>query len=177
MSFFFKTKDCYKKKKKNQFLKKQEKLQSLRKQWDTDVDGLRGMEEQTEVIKVLRKARLKLDKKAQELNADVKALHNREYWLIRRASKMNITPESDYDTSFSDITIPEKPKGRKRHQRDGRGDPIRGSDPRVLMVLSSLSNQMTHLQRKLSKIEDRREDYAGSPDPWSKLLSPRECWL
>ena len=159
----------------------------MRRQWDADVDALRGSNAHAHEMNSLRKARLKLDKKAQELNVEAKALQNREYWLRQRIVKMGM--ESECETSMSEITIPEKPKGRKRRNRVRSDKRDRGSDPRVLMVLSSLSNQMTHLQRKLSKIEDsgrryNRQGYSlDSPtviDQWSKWLqSPRarrQCW-
>eukprot|EP01060_Flectonema_neradi_P002814 TRINITY_DN11774_c1_g1_i1.p1 TRINITY_DN11774_c1_g1~~TRINITY_DN11774_c1_g1_i1.p1 ORF type:complete len:1087 (+),score=301.72 TRINITY_DN11774_c1_g1_i1:76-3336(+) len=176
---------------KKELKNRQDKLHAMRQQWDADVDALRGSDAHAHEFNSLRKVRLKLDKKAQELNAEVKALQNREYWLRQRIAKMGM--ESECETSISDITIPEKPRRSRRgryrsNKRDKERDHFRGGDPRVLMVLSSLSNQVSSLQRKLSKMEDRRHGYRQSyhtdlPDTidhWKNWLqSPRHrrrCW-
>ncbi|KAJ9458729.1 hypothetical protein DIPPA_13706 [Diplonema papillatum] len=129
--------------------KRQEDLERMRAKWDHDAKEIRRSGS-TSAAAVLQRAKRELDKEAADINAKVKEIRDKEYWLRERIRKVDGASQmSDASCGTTTCDTESLTPHRPRHARGHRA----ADDPRVLMALSSLANQVQRLTQKLGHLQ------------------------
>ena len=125
-------------------------LKTLREKWQKDAEVVRKKGHSGEV-KVLARARRELDRQADTLNREVKELQKKEFFLKQRVLRSHGEWTEESDTCSLASSFPSRPAQPRAHRRAPRR--YQESDPRVMIALSTLTQEVRRLSDKVTQIE------------------------